>query len=109
MKDLVVKEDESTCPESHETIREGVVKIIPKMTPWTELHKELKIEEVTPISKVEECIVQLNKEMEATIVKQKEEKLKNIIVNDYVPKFLFEHIYRFLRTDGGGNHQPIRS
>ena len=63
------------------------------MAPWGDMHKELKIEDVTPMSKVEECIFQLNKEMEATIVKQKEENLKNMIVNDYVPKLLLEHNY----------------
>ena len=30
------------------------------------MHEELKIEEVTPMPKVEECTFQLNKEMEAT-------------------------------------------
>ena len=53
------------------------------MTPWGEIHEELKIEEVTPMSKAEECIIQLNNETEAAIVKQKEEKHKNMIVNDY--------------------------
>ena len=48
------------------------------------MHEELKIEEVTPMSKVEECIFKLNKDMEAIIVKQKEENLKIMIVNDYV-------------------------
>ena len=32
------------------------------------MHEELKIEEVTPMSMVEEYIIQLNKEMESTIV-----------------------------------------
>ena len=74
------------------------------------MHKELKIEEVTPRSKVEECIAQLNKEMDATIVKQKEKKFKKkMIMNDYVPELLFEHNYRLFETDGGGNYQLIRS
>ena len=38
------------------------------------MHEELKIEEVTPMSKVEEHIIQLNKEMGATIVTHKEKK-----------------------------------
>ena len=54
-------------------IREEAVKTISKMIPSVEMHEELKIEEVTPMSKVEECIVQLNQEIEVTIVKQKEE------------------------------------
>ena len=39
LKDLVVKEDELTSPESHEMIREEVVKIISKMNLWGEMHK----------------------------------------------------------------------
>ena len=73
------------------------------------MHEELKIEEVTLISKVEEHMFQLNKEMEATIVKQKEENLKNMIVSDYVPKFLLEHNYKFFGTDEGGNHHSFHS
>ena len=73
------------------------------------MHEVLKIEEVTPMSKVEEYIIQLNKEMEATIVTHKEEKLKHMTVKDYVLKLLIDHNYQFLGTDGGGNHQPICS
>ena len=40
------------------------------------MHEELKIEEVTPMSKVDEYIIQLNKEMGATIVTHKEKKSK---------------------------------
>ena len=40
------------------------------------MHEELKIEKVTLMSKVEECIVQLIKEIEAAIVQQKQEILK---------------------------------
>ena len=54
-----------------------VVKTILKMAPWGEMHKEFQIEKVTSTSKVEECIIQLIKEMEAIIVKQKKIKLKN--------------------------------
>ena len=67
-KTLVVKEDESTSLESHERTKEEVVKTILEMAPWGEMYEEFKIEKVTPMSKVEECIVQLSKEMEATIV-----------------------------------------
>ena len=88
-------EDEPTSPESHDMIKNEVLNTIPEMAPWGDMHEELKIEEVTPMSKVEECICQLNKEMKATIVKQKEENLKNMIVNDYVPKLLFKHKYPF--------------
>ena len=102
-------EGEPTSPESHYTTKDEVLKTIPEMAPRGDMHEELKIEEVTPMSKMEECIFQLNKEMEATIVKQKEENLKNMIVNDYVPKLLLEHNYQFFRTDGGGNHDSFRS
>ena len=77
---LVVKEDEPTSPESQEKIKDEVVKTIPEMAPWGDMHEELKIEEVTPMSKVEECIVPLCKEMEATIVNKKiKKKSKNKI------------------------------
>ena len=46
------------------------------MTPWGEMHEEFKIARVTPMSKLEECIVQLSKEMEATIVNKKNKILK---------------------------------
>ena len=68
---LVVKKDDPTSPDPHEKIKDEVVKNILKMAPWGEKLEELKIEEVTPISKVEECIIQLNKEIETTIVNKK--------------------------------------
>ena len=57
--------------------REEVVKTTLEMAPWGSMHEELQIEKVTPMSKVEEYIFQLIKEMEATIVTQIEESLKN--------------------------------
>ena len=110
LETLVVKEDEPTSPESQEKIKDEVVKTIPEMAPWGEMHKELKIEEVTLTLKAEECIIKLFKEMEATIVNQKIENLKKIIIfNDYVPMMLLEHNFRFPGTDGGGNCQHICS
>ena len=44
------------------------------MAPWGDMHEELKTNELTPMSKVEECIIKLNKEMGATIVIHKEKK-----------------------------------
>ena len=80
------------------------------MAPWGEMHEELKIEEVTPIPKAKECIIKLFKEMEATIVNKNLENLKTLMIfNDYVPKMLLEHNFRFLGKDGGNNHHPIRS
>ena len=70
------------------------------------MHEELKIEEVTPMSKVEEHIIQLNKEMGVTIVTHKEKKK---IVEDYVLKLLIEHNYRLLEKDGGRNYQHDHS
>ena len=58
---------------------------------------------------MDECIFQLNKEIEANIVNQKEENLKNMIMNDYVLKLLIEHNYQFFRMDGGGNYHSFRS
>ena len=45
----VVKEDEPTSLESHEKIKDEVVETIPEMAPWSDMHEDLKIEEVTPI------------------------------------------------------------
>ena len=66
-----MKEDEPTSRESHEKIKVEVIETISKMATWGDMHEELNMEEVTPMSKVEECIVQLCKEMEATIVNKK--------------------------------------
>ena len=65
---LVVKEEEPTSPESQEKKKDEVIRSILEMAPCSEKLEDLKIEEVTPMSKVEEFIVQLCKEMEATIV-----------------------------------------
>ena len=42
-------------------------------------------------------------------MKQKEENLKNMVVNDYVPKLLLKHNYQFFGTGGRGNHHSFRS
>ena len=47
-------------------IQHEVLKTIPKMASWGDMHEELKTKELTPMSKVEECIILLNKEMGAT-------------------------------------------
>ena len=65
---LVVKEDELTSLESHTMIKYEVLKTIPKMAPWSDMHEKIKIEELAPMSKVKECIIQLNKEIEALMV-----------------------------------------
>ena len=85
-KTLVAKDDEPTFSESHDTTKE-VVKTIPEMTPWGEMYEDFDIAKVTPISKVEEYIIQLNKEIEATIVNKKI-YIEKKIVEDYVLKLL---------------------
>ena len=72
LKALVVMEDEPTSLESDETTKDEVPETIMEMAPWGDMHEELKNEKMTPIFKVDECIFQLHKEMEATIMKQKE-------------------------------------
>ena len=57
------------------------------------MHEELKNEKMTPTSEVDEYIIQLNNELKGNIVKQKEENLKNVIVEDYVLKLLIKHKY----------------
>ena len=77
LETLVVKEDEPTSPESQEKINDEVVKTILETTPWGEMHEELKNEKTTTIPKIEECTIQLFKEMEATIVNKKIKKIEN--------------------------------
>ena len=71
-KDLVAKEEkESNSPKSYEKVKDEVVKTMPKMTLWGEMHEGLKNEKMTPTSKVDEYIIQLNNEMKGTFVKKK--------------------------------------
>ena len=55
-KTLVAKKDDPIAPESHDTEKE-VVKTIMKLAPWGEMYENFDIAKVTPMSKVEECIV----------------------------------------------------
>ena len=57
LKALVVMEDESSSPESHDTTKYEVLKNIPEMAPWGDMYEELKIEEIILMSKVEEYII----------------------------------------------------
>ena len=50
LKALVVMENELTSLESHDTTKDEVLKTIPEMAPYGDMHEELKIEEVTPMS-----------------------------------------------------------
>ena len=104
-KTLVAKEDEPTYPESHDMTKE-IIKTIPEMAPWGEMYEEFDIAKVTPMSKVEEYLIQFNKEIEATIVNKKNKKKiknqkNNKFVKDYVLKFLIEHNYHLLENDEG--------
>ena len=103
-------ENEPTSWESHDMTKDEVLKNILEMAQWGDMHEELTIEEIIPMSKAEEYIIQLNKEMEATIVTYKEKnKNKNKIMEDYVLKLLIEHNYHLLEKDGGKNPQAFNS
>ena len=78
LKALVVMEDKPNSPKCHDRTKDEVLKAILEIVPWGDMHEELKIDDVTPMSKVEEYIIRLNKEMEATIMTHKE-KNKNKI------------------------------
>ena len=110
---LDVKEDEPTSPESHKKTNYDVVKTIPEMTLWVPMHEEVKNENKTPTSEVDEYIIHLNNELRGIIVKKKVTKIENIkkiiTLEDYVLKLLIEHNYRLLENDGGKNYQHIRS
>ena len=71
LETLVVKEDEPTSPESHEKTNDEVVRTIPEMTLWVPMHEEVKNENKTPTSKVDEYIIHLNNELKGIIVKKK--------------------------------------
>ena len=107
LKELVAKEYESTSLELNE--KREVVKNFPEMTLWGEVYMELKNKKITPMFEVDEYIVQLNKELEATIVNKKEKNSKKMIMEDYVLKFLIEHNYRFFGMNGGENHHSFCS
>ena len=57
LKALVVMEDELTSLESHDMTKDEVLNTISEMAPWGDMHEELKVEGVTPMSKVEEYII----------------------------------------------------
>ena len=78
------------------------------MAPLSEMYEDFKIAKVTPISKVEEAIIRLIKEMEATVVNQNEGNLKKIMfLNAYLLKLLTEQNIQFFKTDGGENHHSF--
>ena len=78
LETLVVKEDEPTSQESLEKTNYDVVKTIPEMTLWVPMHEEVKNENKTPTSEVDEYIINLNNELRGIIVKKKMKKIENI-------------------------------
>ena len=75
LKDSIVKEEkESTSSESYEKVKDEVVKTMPEMTLWGEMHEGLKNEKMTPTSEVDDYIIQLNNEMKGTFCEEKNEK-----------------------------------
>ena len=74
LETLVMKEDEPTSLESHENTNYEVVKTIPEMTLWVPMHEEVKNENKTPSSEVDEYIIHLNNKLRGIIVKKKMKK-----------------------------------
>ena len=76
LETFVVKEDESTSPESHEKTNDEVVKTIPEMTLLVIMHEEVKNErkKKNSTSEVDEYIIHLNNELREIIVKKRNEK-----------------------------------
>ena len=109
LNEIVAKEKESTSLKPKEMKKE-VEKTIPKMTLWGEVDEKLKNENLTPILKVIETILELMENERATKVKKALNSLGNhASFRVYVLKKLFEHNYGFLREDGGKNHQSFHS
>ena len=71
LETLVVKENEPTSLESHEKTNDEVVKTIPEMTLWVPMHEEVKNENKTLTSEVDEYVIHLNNELRGIIVKKK--------------------------------------
>ena len=109
LNEIVGKEKESTSPKQHK-MKIEVDKTIPEMTLWGDVHEKVKNEKLTPISKVDETILELMESESATKVKKAPNSLgKHASLRVYVLKKLFEHNYGFLGKDGGNNHLLIHS
>ena len=68
------QEEESASLESHEKIKDEVVKTLSEMTLWVVMDEELKNEKMTPTSEVDDDIIQLNNKLKGTIVKKKKKE-----------------------------------
>ena len=109
LNEIVAKEKESTSIKPKEMKKE-VEKTILEMILWGEVHKKVEKENLTPISKVDDTILELMENERASKVKKAPNSLgKHASLRVYVLKKLFEHNYGFLGKDGEHNHHPIRS
>ena len=83
LRELVVKEEGSTCPKPKE--KRKAIKTILEMIIWGDVHEKLENEKITPISEVDEIILELIKIRRATMVKKALKSLKDHpILKDYV-------------------------
>ena len=58
LKNLVAKEEkEPTSSKSYEKVKDEVVRTMPEMTIWGEMHEGLKNEKMTPTSEMDEYII----------------------------------------------------
>ena len=72
------------------------------------MHEKVKNEKLTPISEVDENILELMKNERTTKVKRAPNSLGNhASLRVYVLKKLFDHNCGFLGKDGGNNHLSI--
>ena len=78
------------------------------MTLWGDVHEKVKNEKLTPISLVDETILEFMENERATKVKKAPNSLgKHASLRVYVLKKLFKHNYGLLGKDGGNNNLPI--
>ena len=106
LHELVASEEGLTSSEMEEKRKE--FKTTLEMILWEEVHGKLENKKMTPISKLDEIIFELNENLKATKVKKAPNFLgKHASLKVYVLKKLFEHNYGFLGKDGGKNHQPF--
>ena len=105
----LVEKEESTSLEHKEMIK-YVEKTSPKITLWGDEHEKIEKEKITPITEVDETILELIKIGKAAMMKKTLESLrKHASQKYYVLKQLHEHKFRILGKDGGNNHHSICS
>ena len=85
--ELVTKEEGSTSPEPNEIRKE--VKILLEIIFWGKVHDKLENQKMNPISKLDEIIFELNKNLKAMMVKIAPKSLReHASFLDYVLKQL---------------------